>query len=299
MSATMAPASMVGQASMAASSRTVDAADAQAPGALRRRAGAVEGAPGDVVGAIAGRGVVGADVLGLAEVHGGRVQPGVDVVVRDLDPLEGAVTGLALGRRVGERAGEGVDLEARAETALGAVEAGAVGVGAADAEARAGAGRVAGAAEVLLERGEAVLQPAHTDLLEASVLGPVDVLADDGVLVVVRDPEQLVGADVAGGRAERVARHAAGGAVVGDARDIADDHVSAGRGVAAGIRGRDRDRELARAACAAVPGADADVVGRAPRTRRRRSWTGGCTRRRCTRWTSSRSSRRPRAPCRS
>jgi hypothetical protein len=208
----------------------------------RLRGAAVQRTPRHVVRAIAGRRVVGRDVLRLAEVLGVREDGRVDVVLLDLRPLVDVVPRLPLERvGVDVRAGERVDLGARAEAGLRAVEARAVRVGAADTETRARAGRLAGAAEVLLERGETVLEPALAQVLEAPVVQAVDVLPDDRVLVVARDPVELGVPDVAGRRAQGVGADVADRAVGRAPADVPDDDVGAGRGV--GALGRRRARE--------------------------------------------------------
>ena len=235
------------------------------PAAVQVAATDVDAAVGGVVGLVAGRGVVRGDVVALAVEDGVGVRRGVDVRVRDLDPLVDRVAALALsGEGVVEGAGRGVHLEARAQPGLAAVQGGAVGIRAPDAEARARARALAGAAEALLERGEAVLQPREAHLLEAAVLVPVDVLADDGVLVRAGDPEQLGVADVAGRRADGVRADTVVGAVLRDAVQVPHDDVGTrGRvgAATAAARAAGRDVEAAGAAGVAVPGADLDEVG--------------------------------------
>src|SRR6185436_18533486 len=142
--------------------------------------------------AVALQGIVAGDVLRLGEVERAGVLRRVNVGGGDLDAL--VVDGVrAADGSVGKRedSGRGIDLGPLAERAA-AVEAGNVGVRAADAELVAAEGRRRAAAAaagavaspgVGVGRQEAVLQPAHADLLEATALQPVEVLGDDRVVL--------------------------------------------------------------------------------------------------------------------
>src|SRR5690606_16796305 len=112
-----------------------------------------------------------------------------------------------------------------------------------------------------------VLEPALAELLEAVVLEPVDVLPNDGVLVVARDPEQPRVADVARVRADRVAGLVADDAPAGDAVQRTHDPVGADGGVGATAGRAAAGRDLDRAGAAGGSGvhADAEEVARALR----------------------------------
>ena len=100
----------------------------------------------------------------------------------NLEAFEDRVSGLGL-LRLGilEDAGVGVHGLFRSEAALGAVEAGAVRVGAVDPEMGTVRSSHARGADGLLKRRESVLQPSLADLLETTVLEAVHVLTDDRV----------------------------------------------------------------------------------------------------------------------
>ena len=204
-----------------------DGGSLKAQAVVARAAGDGGLAPGGVVVVMPGHGVVGGDVVTLGEVARVRVHALVEVVLVDLEPAPDGRGDRRRGEGVGEVPRRGIDLEAGAEAALGPVETRAVGVGAADAEARAATGiRGAGAAEALLQGGESVLEPGHPDLLETPVLAEaVEVLGDHRVLVVARDPVQNRVTDVAGGGPDREGGDLARAAVARRAGQVAHDHV--------------------------------------------------------------------------
>ena len=214
--------------------------------AERSRPGRADGreAVRRVVVVVVGGGVLRMDVLALGHVGGAGVLRGIKVVPLDRDALAQRCRKCRRRRRVRVGPAEGargrIDRSAALQVTLVAIEAGGVRIGAADAEdgRAAAACRLAGTAESLLQRAEAVLHIRHADLLDHAVLDAEHVLRDDGVIRIrVWLPEQLLGTDVAAGRAERVRRilHAVvgSGGVARHIRDRADDDIGAGVGNAA------------------------------------------------------------------
>ena len=161
------------------------------------------------------------------------------------------------------------------------------------------------AAQVPAEREEAVLQPAHADLLEAARprdhLVAVEVAADDRVLVRAREPVQPRRRPCCTTSCRARSRRCRPRPCSCEAGHVADDHV---RRRVAGPHGTGDANENVNvpAPPALVPKrGDLDHVARAGRRRERSSSSAGRTSRRCTRRARrpGRSSRRrPRAPCR-
>src|SRR5262249_52936933 len=96
------------------------------------------------------------------------------------------------------------------------------------------------AAQLLALGEEAVLQPREAELIPVAGavhdLEPVELAADHGVLVRVRVPADSGRPLVAGGRPEGEGFERPGRGVVRRTRDVADDHVGAGRPLARRLR---------------------------------------------------------------
>ena len=183
--------------------------------------------PTGVVGFVVGAGVVAADVLALDEV---AITGGAEVGGANANG--GGVRAGCVG--IWEEAGGGVDLPLGAHgVGPAVVQAGGIRVGAADAEGGA-AGGLAGEAELgladgTLQGGEAVLEPALADLLEAPALQAIEVLSNDWVAVVGAAGEPVEGsvALVARGGADGETFVQTDHGIVGDSGEVADDDVGA------------------------------------------------------------------------
>ena len=127
-------------------------------------------------------------------------------------------------RGIGEVPSGGVHLVLGSETALRTVAARGVGVGAVNAQCVA-AGGLAWSAVREGQCVEAMLEPTHANLFEASVLPAVHVLTNHRVEIGIGLPEQRYIALVAGCGAQGIGVIAASGSVVGVGLQVPNNNI--------------------------------------------------------------------------
>src|SRR5262245_37709155 len=88
---------------------------------------------------------------------------------------------------------------------------------------------IAGTAQRTGQRREPMLEPRHADLVDAAVLEPVGILADDRVVVVTLLPQHIDRSDVARHCADVECMDPADAAVALHVSQITDDDVRPGR----------------------------------------------------------------------
>ena len=138
---------------------------------------------------------------------------------RAVDPGVGRIGG-----GIGEEASGGVHLVLGTETALRTVAARGVGIGAVNTQCVA-AGGLAWSAVREGQCEEAVLEPAHANLLEASVFPTVHVLTNHRVEIGVGLPKQRHVTLIAGCGAEGISVIAASRSVVGVGLEVPNNHI--------------------------------------------------------------------------